>query len=191
MTLLKFQQIINKSLFNKWQKSSYNKIPLITKVNIPDFNLHDFYESLSDSNKILLESSKINKEHIYSIIGIRANNFFFVKDTAKLLCSLMDYDNLNGETINVGTGEEITMKDLLEKVVELMPDYDSKVEYLPPRPADVPRLWVDNSKLKELVNVEQGVNFETGLKETLDFYIKLSKDKNLATEIELYNWEGK
>jgi len=123
--------------------------------------------------------------------GLVTRDFFFVKDTAKLLCSLMDYDNLNGETINVGTGEEITMKDLLEKVIELMPDYDSKVEYLPPRPADVPRLWVDNSKLKELVNVEQGVNFETGLKETLDFYIKLSKDKNLATEIELYNWEGK
>ncbi|MBT5955422.1 MAG: NAD-dependent epimerase/dehydratase family protein [Candidatus Marinimicrobia bacterium] len=123
--------------------------------------------------------------------GLVTRDFFFVKDTAKLLCSLMDYDNLNGETINVGTGEEITMKDLLEKVVELMPDYDSKVEYLHPRPADVTRLWVDNSKLKELVNVEQGVNFETGLKETLDFYIKLSKDKNLATEIELYNWEGK
>jgi UDP-glucose 4-epimerase len=123
--------------------------------------------------------------------GLVTRDFFFVKDTAKLLCSLMDYDNLNGETINVGSGEEITMKDLLGKVVELMPDYDSKVEYLPPRPADVPRLWVDNSKLKELVNVEQGVNFETGLKETLDFYIKLSKDKNLATEIELYNWESK
>ncbi|MCH7535379.1 MAG: SDR family NAD(P)-dependent oxidoreductase [Bacteroidetes bacterium] len=123
--------------------------------------------------------------------GLITRDFFFVRDTAKLLCSLMGYDNLNGETINVGSGVEITMKYLLEKIVKLMPDYNTKVDYLPPRPADVPRLWVDNSKLKSLIDMEQGMDFEAGLKETLDFYIRLSKNKNLLSEVDLFNWEGK
>ena len=123
--------------------------------------------------------------------GMITRDFFFVKDTAKLLCSLIDYDNLTGETINVGTGVEINMKDLLQKIVKLMPQYDAEVEFLPPRPADVPRLWVDNSKLNSLIQLDNGVDFETGLKETLDFYIELSKEKDLVSDLILYNWKSK
>ena len=122
--------------------------------------------------------------------GMITRDFFFVKDTARLLCSLLNYNNLTGQTINVGTGLEITMKDLLQMVVKLMPQYDAKVEFLPPRPADVPRLWVDNSKLKSLIQLEKGVDFETGLKETLDFYIELSKEKDLVSDVILYNWKS-
>jgi len=121
--------------------------------------------------------------------GLVTRDFFFVKDTAKLLTSLLNYTNLTGETINVGTGVEITMKDLLEKMVELMPEYSAKVEYLDPRPADVPRLWVDNTKLNQLVKVEKGKEFDEGLKETIDFYIMLSKTKNLINDLDLINWK--
>ena len=76
-------------------------------------------------------------------------------------------------------------------VVKLMPQYDAKVEFLSPRPADVPRLWVDNSKLKSLIQLEKGVDFEIGLKETLDFYIELSKEKDLVSDVVLYNWKSK
>jgi len=121
--------------------------------------------------------------------GMVTRDFFYVKDTAKLLSSLLSYDNLTGETINVGTGVEITMKDLLEKMVELMPQYNTKVDYLDSRPADVPRLWVDNSKLNQLVNVQIGKSFDEGLKETIEFYIELSKEKSLIEEFDLINWE--
>ena len=121
--------------------------------------------------------------------GLITRDFFFVKDTAKLLTSLINYNNLNGETINVGTGVEITMKYLLEKIVELMPQYKAELAYLDPRPADVPRLWVDNTKLNSLINVEEGKSFNDGLKETIDYYVQLSKRKKLINEIELINWK--
>ena len=123
--------------------------------------------------------------------GLVTRDFFFVKDTADLLVSLLDYNNLTGETINVGTGVEITMKDLLEKLVSLMPEYNAKVDYLDPRPADVPRLWVNNTKLKSLVEVKEGKPFEEGLLETIQFYVQLSQGRNLNSEIQLLNWEGK
>lgn len=121
--------------------------------------------------------------------GLITRDFFFVKDTAKLLTSLINYNNLNGETINVGTGEEITMKYLLKKIVDLMPQYKAELSYLDPRPADVPRLWVDNTKLNSLINAEEGKSFNDGLKETIDYYIQLSKRKNLINKIELINWK--
>jgi UDP-glucose 4-epimerase len=123
--------------------------------------------------------------------GQVTRDFFFVKDTADLLTSLLEYKNLTGETINIGTGEEITMKSLLENIAKLMPEYKANMDYLPERPADVPRLWVDNSKMKKLIGSVNGKDFESGLKETINFYVDLSKRKDLISEIELYNWEGK
>ena len=121
--------------------------------------------------------------------GLVTRDFFFVKDTAKLLTSLLDYSNITGETINVGTGVEITMKNLLEEIVKLMPSYNASVEYLDPRPADVPRLWVDNSKLNKLINVEEGLSFEQGLQECINYYEKLGKGRDLSKEVELLNWK--
>jgi len=123
--------------------------------------------------------------------GMITRDFYFVKDTATLLSSLLDHDNLRGETINVGTGVEISMKELLEKMVELMPQYGPQIDYLDPRPADVPRLWVDNSKLKRLISVSPGMDFEVGLKETIEYYINLSKGRNLSNDIDVVNWQRK
>ena len=47
--------------------------------------------------------------------GSVTRDFFFVKDTASLLASLLEKDGLTGKTFNVGTGVEITMKALLTK----------------------------------------------------------------------------
>jgi len=123
--------------------------------------------------------------------GLVTRDFFFVKDTADLLTSLLRFDNLTGETINIGTGVEITMKSLVKNLVDLMPQYKSHIEYLPDRPADVPRLWVDNTKMKQLIGPVTGKDFKSGLEETINYYIDLSQQKNLISEIELYNWEGK
>lgn len=121
--------------------------------------------------------------------GSVTRDFFFVKDTAKLLADLEDY-KLTGMTLNVGTGVEITMKALLEQLVQMLELEGIELEYHPDRPADVPRLWVDNSKLKSLINLQDQVSFEDGLKETIQFYKDLTAGKNLRDEMELYNWKG-
>jgi UDP-glucose 4-epimerase len=120
--------------------------------------------------------------------GSVTRDFFYVKDTAALLSDLLDYDHLSGRTINVGTGVEITMKNLLETIVSLMPESQA-IDYLEDRPADVPRLWVDNSLLKSLIEIRSQMGFEEGLKNTISYYRQLKETKNLNEEITLYNWE--
>jgi len=120
--------------------------------------------------------------------GSVTRDFFYVKDTAKALAALLDHDNLQGEIINIGTGEEITMKHLLEKIIELMHS-GIKIDYLEDRPADVPRLWVNPAKFKRITNFKPSFSFEQGLIETINYYKEISSGKNLASEIKVRNWE--
>jgi UDP-glucose 4-epimerase len=120
--------------------------------------------------------------------GSITRDFFFVKDTAKALAQLLSINNIQGETINIGTGEEITMKQLLEKIIELM-QIELKINYMDDRPADVPRLWVNPTKFNRITGFKSSYPFENGLMETIEYYKDLSKKKNLANEILIENWK--
>jgi UDP-glucose 4-epimerase len=119
--------------------------------------------------------------------GSVTRDFFFVKDTAKVLTGLLDINNLQGQIINIGTGEEITTKNLMEKIIHLVGEGNT-IEYLDDRPADVPRLWVDNSKFLKITGFKSSITFDQGLTETIDYYRELKKSHNLISEITTLNW---
>lgn len=121
--------------------------------------------------------------------GSITRDFFFVKDTAKVLGKLIGLKNITGKTFNLGTGVEITMKHLVEQILNLVPNVQLEINYLPDRPADVPRLWVDSSKIRSLLSVENEKPFIDGLRETVDFYTDLNKKGNLSKSIKVINWE--
>lgn len=120
--------------------------------------------------------------------GQVTRDFFYVKDTADALACLLNINNINGEIINIGTGVEITMKQLLEKLIEEMKS-ELKINYLEDRPADVPRLWVNPSKFRGITGFKASYSFEQGLKETIDYYKQLSAGRDLVSEIAVKNWE--
>ena len=123
--------------------------------------------------------------------GLVTRDFFYVKDTAKSLGKLLDLNNLTGEIINIGTGVEITMKELLSTILKLMgKEQELPIQNLADRPADVPRLWVNASKFKMLTGFVDLMPFEEGLQTTINYYVDLmSKKENLLSEIKLKNWE--
>jgi len=119
--------------------------------------------------------------------GTITRDFFFVKDTANVLTGLLDIENLQGQIINIGTGEEITTKNLMEKIIHLVNEGNT-IEYLDDRPADVPRLWVDNSKFLKITGFKSSITFDQGLTETIHYYRELKKSHNLISEITTLNW---
>ncbi len=122
--------------------------------------------------------------------GSVTRDFFYVKDTARALTGLLKQEGITGEIINIGTGEEITMKHLLESIIRLMgKENEIKIEYLGDRPADVPRLWVNPSKFKKVTGFESEYSFEEGLKNTIAYYEALMGERNMLEEIQLKNWE--
>lgn len=120
--------------------------------------------------------------------GLITRDFFFVKDTARALASLLTMNNLQNELLNIGTGEEMTMKFLLDKLVEVFGKKHLQVKHLPARPADVPRLWVNSSKFHEVTGFKANYDFDKGLKETIDYYVELNKKEKLIEKVKTINW---
>ena len=121
--------------------------------------------------------------------GSITRDFFFVKDTAKVLSSLIGNIALKGNTYNLGTGVEISMKKLVETILNLIPEKQIPIKYMEDRPADVPRLWVDASKIRNRVNIENECDFENGILESINYYKELNKISKLSEKIKLINWE--
>lgn len=121
--------------------------------------------------------------------GSITRDFFFVKDTAKVLGMLLGLKNIAGKTFNLGTGVEITMKQLVEQIIELMPENKVAINYMPDRPADVPRLWVNASEIRKLLAIKDETTFIDGLRESINFYTELNKTNDLIKNIKTINWE--
>lgn len=115
-------------------------------------------------------------------------DFFFVKDTAKVLAFMLNREDIWGKVINIGTGEEITMLYLAETLLRVMKSTTLGIEYLIDRPADVPRLWVDNTLFRKLTGFSALCSFEEGLIETIKYYKNLMKSKDLIDSVEDTNW---
>lgn len=120
--------------------------------------------------------------------GTVTRDFFYVQDTARVLHDFISRDDAVGRTINVGTGAEITMRALAERLSEIVTAGNIPVQYLEDRPADVPRLWVDNSLLKSLYQLDSLMPFASGLQHTVSYYRQLGPADTLLQKIAVRNW---
>ena len=127
--------------------------------------------------------------------GSITRDFFFVKDTAAVLSIFLKIaqtgkkSEIVNQPYNVGTGTEVRMKDLLEKLLEVMQAPTLGIEYMPDRPADVPRLWVRADKFKKLTGFSPRYDFASGLGETIAYYKSKMKEKDLIKDIKIKNWQ--
>ncbi len=126
--------------------------------------------------------------------GSVTRDFFFVKDTAKMLCQFLEIaqkeaGKIIAQTFNVGTGIEYTMKHLLTNLLQVMKCEELGIAYLPDRPADVPRLWVDAQKFYALTDFQASYSFADGLVETVAYYEDKMKQKDLLSQVKIQNWE--
>lgn len=99
-------------------------------------------------------------------------DFNFVTDTCRGFLALGRADGIEGEEINIATGTEITMKETLETIAELM---HSDVRYvvdhqrLRPSKSEVRRLCGDNTKILALTDWRPQVSLREGLQKTIDW----------------------
>jgi UDP-glucose 4-epimerase len=121
-------------------------------------------------------------------------DFFYVKDTARVLSKLLSLavdgrqTEILGKTFNIGTGLEITMKDLLERLLTAMDRKALGINFLADRPADVPRLWVQAEEFKKWIDFSPAYSFEQGLAETIAYYTNKLEETDLITAVQEINW---
>tara|TARA_Y100000591_G_scaffold311488_1_gene314933 strand:- start:339 stop:1310 length:972 start_codon:yes stop_codon:yes gene_type:complete len=110
----------------------------------------------------------------------------FVKDTVDGFIEISKEEKLNGESTNIGMNDEISIKDLVEKISQII---GKKVKIISdeirkrPEKSEVNRLVCDNSKIKKFTNWSPKYSLEIGLNETIDW---LDKNKNIY-KFDIYN----
>ncbi len=105
-----------------------------------------------------------NTLHIGSLDTRR--DFTYVMDTVSGFLKCGEVPGIEGSTINLGTGKENTVGEIVEKVIQLSGKKMEIVidpERLRPEKSEVMRLLCDNSKAKSTLGWEPQVSLEEGL----------------------------
>lgn len=101
--------------------------------------------------------------------GTPLREFLYVDDLADAIVFLMNhYDK--PQTINVGTGEEISIKELSSLVAEIV-GYTGVVEYDTTKPDGTPRKLLDTSRLKRM-GWQPTVSLREGLKRSYQYFLE-------------------
>lgn len=110
-------------------------------------------------------------------------DFNYVLDTCHGLIKLAESDKTIGKTVNIGSNFEISVKDTLLTIKELMEsdvDFIIDEERIRPKNSEVQRLWCDNSKINEIIGFKPKYSIREGLQKTIDWFVipeNLKKNK--------------
>jgi len=102
-------------------------------------------------------------------------DFNYVKDTCSGFIKLAESDKTQGETINIGSGGEISIGetfDLIKKIMNSDAKYIQDEQRFRPEKSEVERLCCDNTKIRNLTGFKPGYSLEKGLEETIEWFIK-------------------
>lgn len=100
--------------------------------------------------------------------GKATREFLYVEDAAEaIVLATEKWDD--PAPINVGTGEEISIKDLVELIVRIC-GFGGKIVWDETKPDGQPRRCLDVSNAKTNLGFEARMDFETGLRRTIDWY---------------------
>lgn len=100
--------------------------------------------------------------------GKVSREFIYVEDAAEgIVLATENYDK--SEPINIGAGFEITIKDLIEKIVELT-GFKGGLKWDSLKPDGQPRRCLDVSKAETEFGFKAKTSFEEGLKKTIEWY---------------------
>lgn len=100
--------------------------------------------------------------------GSALREFMHVEDLAKAVIFSLD-KNFDTHLYNVGSGEEVTIKQLV-RIISRLVGYQGKVMWDYSKPNGTPRKLIDSSKLNNL-GWSSEVSLESGLKTTIDWFI--------------------
>lgn len=100
--------------------------------------------------------------------GKARREFLYVDDLVQGLFFLMENYN-DTEIINIGTGEDITIEDLVYKIRSIV-GFNGLIKFDPSQPDGIPRKRLDISKIKNL-GWKDKVSLDEGLRRTYEYYV--------------------
>ncbi len=111
--------------------------------------------------------------------GMQTRDFAWVGDLARGIVAATASDDAVGSVVNIGRGQEVSVRQLAEKVLVIfgrggeLPIFDAS------RPADVDRLWADVTRANRLLGWRPTISLDEGLRRYVDW---------VMTEVDAAQW---
>jgi UDP-glucose 4-epimerase len=123
--------------------------------------------------------------------GAQTRDFTYVSDTAAGILRAGECDAAIGETINLGSGREVTINELARTVAEVAGRADAVIQHDGPRPGDVLRLCADMAVARERLGYAPAIPLADGLRRLMAWYDAqgVSPERLLEQEV-VRNWEA-
>lgn len=100
--------------------------------------------------------------------GEPTREFLYVQDAADGILTATERYN-QSDPVNLGSGMEISIRELVETIRDLT-GFEGDIEWDTSKPDGQPRRRLDTSRARERFDWEATTEFETGLRETIDWY---------------------
>ncbi len=100
--------------------------------------------------------------------GSPTREFLYSTDAAQgIVMATQSYND--SEPVNLGTGYEISIRDLITLICELM-EFDGEIVWETDKPNGQPRRCLDTQRALQAFGFKAQVDFKQGLKNTIDWY---------------------
>jgi GDP-L-fucose synthase len=160
------------------QCQSYNKQYGTNYISLMPTNLYGENDNFDDTSSHVIPAM-IGKFHKAKVegkdtvtlwgTGIAKREFLHVDDLAQAAVHLMNTYN-DPAIINVGTGEDVTIKELAEQIKEVV-GFEGEIVWDSSKPDGTPRKLLDVTKLHHH-GWKHSIELEDGLRSTYDWYAK-------------------
>jgi UDP-glucose 4-epimerase len=104
--------------------------------------------------------------------GNQTRDFIYVKETADLMVRVFENRACNGKSINVASGFETSVNELVGRIIGLMGKPDHPISHIEARPGDVSRHCADISLAEELIGLQPHSISDENLIDTISWYLE-------------------
>jgi len=158
------------------QQYNFNGIYLLP-VNLygprDKFDLETSHVIPAMIRKFIDAKKEDKKEVVLWGTGEASREFLYVEDAAEgLVLAAEKYDK--PEPVNLGSGNEIKIKELALKIKELT-GFEGKIVWDASKPDGQPRRCLDVTKAEANFGFKAKTSFDEGLKKTIEWYVKYGK----------------
>ncbi len=103
--------------------------------------------------------------------GLNVRDWIHVNDHCAAI-ALVAEKGRAGEVYNVGAENERTNLEIVELILKIMDKPNSLIRYVKDRPGHDRRYAIDNTKIKNELGFEVKTSFQTGMQETIGWYLE-------------------
>ena len=106
--------------------------------------------------------------------GEQTRDYTYVTDIAEAAIRICENPETKGKIVNIGSGKELSINNIVKTIASYM-EYTGEIIHREGRPGEVSRLVADISLAKKLIEYVPKVDFDIGIKNTIDWYKEVVK----------------